>query len=67
VVNLVKSPVYAWYHLYSATSFLFDLLMVPAVVAGALTGRWLVRTMPQRPFEILVLGLTAVSCVFLFT
>lgn len=65
-VNILKSPVYAWYHLYSRASILFDLLMVPAVLAGALAGRWLIRHMPQHVFEVLVIGLTAVSCLFLF-
>jgi uncharacterized membrane protein YfcA len=65
-VNLLKSPVYAWYHLYSWASLLFDLLMVPAVLAGALAGRWLIRHTPQHVFEVLVIALTAVSCLFLF-
>ena len=66
VVNLLKSPVYAWYHLYSRASLLFDLLMVPAVLAGALAGRWLIRNMRQSVFEVLVIALTAISCLFLF-
>jgi uncharacterized membrane protein YfcA len=65
-VNLLKSPVYAWYHLYSRESLMFDLLVVPAVLAGALAGRWLIRHMPQNVFEVLVIALTAVSCLFLF-
>jgi len=66
VVNLLKSPVYAWYHLYTRASLTFDLLMVPAVLAGALSGRWLIRHMAQSVFEVLVIALTAVSCLFLF-
>jgi hypothetical protein len=66
VVNLLKSPVYAWYHLYSRASLVFDVLMVPAVLAGALAGRWLIRNMEQSVFEVLVIALTAVSCLFLF-
>jgi len=65
-VNLLKSPVYAWYHLYSRASLAFDLLMVPAVLAGALAGRWLIRHMPQSVFEVLVIVLTGISCLFLF-
>lgn len=65
-VNLMKSPIYAWYHLYSRTSLTFDLLMVPLVLAGAFAGQWLVHHMPQRVFEVLVIGLTAVSSLFLF-
>jgi uncharacterized membrane protein YfcA len=66
VVNLLKVPVYASYDLFSWASLLFDLLMVPAVLAGALAGRWLIRHTPQHVFEVLVIALTAVSCLFLF-
>ena len=65
-VNLLKAPVYAWYHLYSRESLTFDLLMVPAVLAGALAGRWLIRNIEQSMFEVLVIVLTAISCLFLF-
>jgi uncharacterized membrane protein YfcA len=66
VLNIVKSPVYAWHGLYSSTSFVFDLLMVLPVLCGALAGRWLIYRMPQRVFEFLVIAMTAVSCLFLF-
>jgi uncharacterized membrane protein YfcA len=65
-VNLMKAPVYAWYHLYSRESLTFDLLMVPAVLAGALAGQWLIRNIEQSVFEVLVIVLTAISCLFLF-
>jgi len=66
VFNLIKVPLYAWYDLYSHDSLVFDLTMVPLVLGGALAGRWLVHRMPQRVFEISVVGLTAVSCLILF-
>ena len=66
VVNLLKAPVYAWHGLYSRESLTFDLLMVPAVLAGALAGRWLIRNIDQGMFEVLVIALTAISCLFLF-
>jgi uncharacterized membrane protein YfcA len=66
VLNIVKSPVYAWHGLYSARSFVFDALMVAPVLSGALAGSWLVHRMPQRAFEFLVIAMTAVSCLFLF-
>lgn len=65
-MNLLKSPVYAWYHLYSRASLMFAVLVVPAVLAGALAGQWLVRNMTQKVFEVAVVALTAVSCLFLF-
>jgi len=66
VVNLLKVPVYAWHGLFSRESLTFDLLMVPAVLAGALAGRWLIRNINQSMFEVLVIALTTVSCLFLF-
>jgi uncharacterized membrane protein YfcA len=41
-------------------------MMVPAVLAGALAGRWLIYHTPQHLFEVLVIALTAFSCLFLF-
>lgn len=66
VLNITKSPVYAYHGLYSRQSFVFDAMMVPAVLVGARTGRWLIYHMPQRVFEFLVIAMTAVSCLFLF-
>src|SRR6478672_6158764 len=66
VVNLLKAPVYAWHGLESRESLTFDVLMVPAVLAGALAGRWLIRNIEQNVLEVLVIVLTAVSCLFLF-
>ncbi|MDX2151027.1 MAG: sulfite exporter TauE/SafE family protein [Bryobacteraceae bacterium] len=66
LINLSKLPIYAWHGLLSARSLTFDALMVPAVIAGAVTGRRLVDHIPARLFEILVVILTAVSTLFLF-
>jgi hypothetical protein len=65
VVNLSKIPIYIWHDLYSRASLTFALMMVPAVVAGNLTGVWLVRRVPQHVFEMLVIVLTAVSSIAL--
>ncbi len=66
VINLTKVPIYLWHGLISVRSLSFDLLMVPAVLAGALAGRWLVFRLPQKLFEALVIALTAVSTLLLF-
>jgi uncharacterized protein len=65
-MNLIKAPVYGWYHLYSRASLMFAVLMVPAVLVGAMAGQWLVRNVTQKVFELAVIALTAVSCLFLF-
>lgn len=65
-INLVKVPVYLYHGLFSRTSLLFDLCVVPSVFAGALAGRWLISRIPTRVFEIAVIVLTAASTLLLF-
>lgn len=65
-INLTKVPVF-WYHgLFSAKSLMFGAAVAPAVFAGALTGRWLVRHLPPAVFEWMVIGLTGVAAILLF-
>jgi len=65
-VNLSKVPIYLWHGLIGPRSLCFDALMVPAVLLGAISGRWLVQRIPQKIFEVLVILLTVISTVFLF-
>jgi uncharacterized membrane protein YfcA len=66
LINLTKVPIYSWHGLFSRQSLAFDLLMVPAVFAGALSGRKLVDHIPARAFEASVTILTAISTLLLF-
>lgn len=66
VINLTKIPIYAWHGLFSRQSLVFDLLMVPAVFAGAMGGRRIVQHISPQMFEWLVVVLTALSTWFLF-
>ena len=65
-VNIAKVPIYAYHRLFSKESLVFGVVMIPAVLVGALTGRWLLHRMPPQLFEGLVIGLTALSTVLLF-
>jgi uncharacterized membrane protein YfcA len=65
-VNLAKVPVYIWFGLFSWDSLIFDAMMAPIVIVGGLAGLWLIRRVPQRVFEWLVVVLTAASLYFLF-
>ncbi len=65
-INLTKVPIYAWHGMFSRESLVFDLLMVPAVFAGALSGRKIVDHISPQLFENLVIILTAVSTLLLF-
>ena len=66
LVNLSKVPIYIWHGLFSRQSLMFNLAMVPAVLAGAMTGRWVINHIPPAVFEFLVIAMTAVSTLLLF-
>jgi uncharacterized membrane protein YfcA len=66
VINLAKIPIYSWHHLFSRTSLIFDLLMVPVVICGALTGLWIVHKVPQRVFDTMIILLAGISAAVLF-
>lgn len=65
VINLSKLPIYAAHGLIHTRSLLFDLVLVPPVLLGAAIGRRVAAQLPQRAFELLVLGLTAAAAALL--
>ena len=65
-INLTKVPIYIWHGMISLRSLAFDTMMVPAVVLGAMSGRWIVHRIPQKAFDTAVIVLTAVSTLMLF-
>ena len=65
LLNLFKVPFMASLGLITAASFTFNLLLLPAVLAGTLIGRWLLQRIEQRLFETLVLGLSAAAGLLL--
>ena len=66
IINLIKVPIYVWQGLISAQSLAFGLAMAPAVLAGALAGKWVVARIPPKVFEGTIILLTAVSTILLF-
>lgn len=64
-INLVKLPIYWWQGLLSAQSLWFGVAVSPAVLAGALAGRWLIHKIPAHIFEGSVIILTAISTFLL--
>ncbi|MBW8781623.1 MAG: sulfite exporter TauE/SafE family protein [Verrucomicrobia bacterium] len=57
LLNCFKVPFMMHLGLITAESFRFNLLLAPAVLAGAWLGWWFLRCIPQRLFENLALGL----------
>jgi uncharacterized membrane protein YfcA len=66
VVNLTKVPIYVWHGLFSRTSLAVDAMLAPAVLCGALGGRWALSRISPDAFEFLVLALTAASAILMF-
>lgn len=66
LINLTKIPIYLWHGLIGPKSLAFDAAVAPAVLAGALTGRWLVDRMNPKVFEGLVLAMTVAATLLLF-
>jgi uncharacterized protein len=60
-LNLFKVPFMAGLGMITPASLTANLLLAPAVLAGAFAGRWLVQRINQRWFEIIVLSLTLVA------
>jgi uncharacterized protein len=65
VLNLFKVPFMVKLGLITPQSFEFNLVLAPAVLLGALAGRWLLMRLNQQLFEKLVLILSAIAGVLL--
>ena len=65
LLNLFKVPFMVDLGLITAQSFSFNLMLAPAVLLGALAGRWLLKRVNQNLFEQLVLLLSAIGGILL--
>ena len=61
LINWFKVPFMAHLGMINLTSVQLNLWLTPAVVLGALAGRWLAGKISQRWFEIITLTLTALA------
>lgn len=67
IVNLSKVPLHIWsWKTITLDSFLLDVLLIPAIAAGAFLGIWLVRLLPEKIFRIIVIVTTLLSALLLF-
>lgn len=65
LLNLFKVPFMVDLGLITTQSFSFNLMLAPAVLLGALAGRWLLQHVDQNLFEQLVLLLSAIGGILL--
>jgi len=67
IVNLSKVPMHIWsWKTISLNSFVLDVMVIPAVAAGAILGIWLVRLLPEKFYRLLVIVTTLLSALLLF-
>jgi uncharacterized protein len=65
VLNLFKVPFMVALGLITTQSFEFNLMLAPAVLLGAVAGRWALIRINQQLFENLVLALSAIAGILL--
>lgn len=65
LINVSKVPLAASLGLFTAEGLALDLVMVPAVLLGALLGTWVIKRVTQRQFEVVTMVASAVSAATL--
>lgn len=63
IVNVLKVPFSATLGLIHPETLRLNALLVPAIAAGLFAGRWLVRRIPQRLFDGLLLAFAAIAAL----
>jgi hypothetical protein len=63
LVNAAKVPLYVGLGMITPGTLQFDLFVVPAVAVGALLGVMVLRRIPQKVFDVLVLSLAALAAL----
>jgi uncharacterized membrane protein YfcA len=63
VVNLTKVPFSVALGLITRDSLLLTLTLVPFVILGGFSGRWILQRINQRLFEALLIGFTVLAAL----
>jgi uncharacterized protein len=63
LVNLFKIPFLGHLELINRESLSLNALLLPALIVGILLGRRLIHLIPQRAFEILLYGFSALAAI----
>ncbi|MEQ1860508.1 MAG: sulfite exporter TauE/SafE family protein [Chthoniobacteraceae bacterium] len=63
IVNSFKVPFSAGLGLIRSDTLLLNAMLIPAVALGLVAGRWLVKRVPQRLFDGLLLGFAAIAAL----
>ena len=63
IVNWIKVPIFAFEGRVTWESVKLDLLMLPIIVIGAAVGILLLKKMPQKLFNDIVMGLAVIGAL----
>jgi uncharacterized membrane protein YfcA len=63
IINAFKVPFSAGLGLIRGDTLLLNLALVPAVIAGVFGGRWLLQRLPQKLFNLLMIGFAAIAAL----
>jgi uncharacterized membrane protein YfcA len=68
IINYLKLPIqiFVWKTI-TVKTLLFDLTLVPVVIAGVVLGIFLVKKIPEPVYRKVIMILTLISTVLLFT
>ncbi len=64
-INLFKVPFSSQLRIINGPSLITNLMLLPAVILGIILGWWIIKCIPQKPFEWLLFGLTSIAAVWL--
>lgn len=67
LINVFKLPFSAGLGLIRTDTLLLNAVLVPGVIVGVLSGRWLVDRLPQRIFDVLMLTFAIAAALRLIT
>jgi uncharacterized membrane protein YfcA len=67
IINLSKVPfhIFSWKTITTQT-FMLDVMMIPAIAAGAFLGIYLVKLFPEKVYRIFIILSTVLSALLLF-
>ena len=63
LVNVFKLPFSAGLGLIRTETLLIAAVLLPAVLAGVFSGRWIVHRLPQRVFDVLLIGFAVLAAL----
>ncbi len=67
MTNVFKLPFHIWtWETINSDSLKFDLILLPALIVGLITGVSLVKVVKQSQFRLLVMILTGLGAIFIF-